>query len=126
MKAPAENADDRERRILQKRVYDAGAGKSVSTDSAPVPAELGAQITELLNRFDLRPFDEYSVLYEAGREPGEAPAFADADDGIKLCVFYEDGDQLYFELTAASDIALIRPLTEALRDYFEIQFASIQ
>ncbi len=50
-----------------KFVDDADTNENISDEYAKIPDDLCDRVTEILNKYDLRKYDPYSVLYDEDR-----------------------------------------------------------
>ncbi len=110
-----ENAKSGETLLLEKNVFD-GSAKKNSSKRICFPADYYKRISEILAGYDLRAFDRSSVLYGLGRD------LKDDNDknapGVVLHIEYENGDRLLIEAKDKKDTELLKPVTDALLEYY--------
>ncbi|MBR1885027.1 MAG: hypothetical protein IJ812_01350, partial [Schwartzia sp.] len=109
-----EKAIDGERLLLGKSVYDVEAKQSLSREYTLFPEDYAERIREILSAHDLRAFDYHSVFYKK-RKKEEHPA-------LEIHVNFTDGSHLYIDVSDATDIEALRPLTAELAAYHDALF----
>lgn len=106
--------------LLDKYVYDKSDPDAAVQGQVPVPDDYGEKVTAILAKYDLRPFDVYSVLYGRGRAAEDAPS---GDAEYYLHVDYQDGRWLEVSTDKADDVALLRPVFDDLVAYLDPLFS---
>lgn len=104
-----------ERDLLGKIICSIEEKKERSEQYILYPADYYSKITEIINKYDLRPFDKISVLYGTGRNLSNAGPPAKAT--LKLHIKYKDGHQLNIDTSDPNDKTLLQPLLNELFDY---------
>lgn len=114
------NAINGERNLLEKEIYNKKDKKSITSQYILFPKDYYKQITEIVSKHDLRPFDRYSVLYGQGRMVKDEDPPQNAD--LQLLINFDDGHQINIETSEPSDIEMLKPLLDELFQYNDSLF----
>ena len=109
-----------ERQLFRKDVYDETLQQTTTEQYARVPADFYDRVTEILSHYDLRPFDDCSVLYGTGRNGLNADDRDYAD--LQLHLEFETGHRLNIDTNDPDDFTLLRPIMEELFTYYDSIF----
>ena len=115
-----EDAIDGENYLLQRSVYDITQKKSITWDFHKFPEDYYERIGEIIEKYDIRPFDKYSPLYGYGRED-----INDTDyDNSKICIYIEtvSGHRQHIGISSDSDMEMLKPFMDELIAYHESIF----
>ena len=115
-----EDAIDGEKYLLMKSVYDTVKNEEVICKFVKFPADYYDRIREIIESFDLRPFDPYSALYGEGRENENDDDY----NKSKICIYIVTADDKHRHIgvSSDSDLTMIEPLINELKAYHESLF----
>lgn len=115
-----EDAIDGENYLLQKSVYDTVKKEEVMWKFVKFPDDYYDRIFEILNTFDIRPFDPYSALYGEGRENKNDDDY----NKSKICIYIVTADDKHRHIgvSSDSDLAMLMPFIGKLKAYHETLF----
>ncbi len=119
VEAQEKDAIEGERHLFRRRISDDESGKVISADHARFPADFEQNVAAILDRFDLRPFDTWSVLYGEGRAMENEDVVPPV---LQLHIVYEDGARMNIDSGDERDVELLRPLLAELTSYFDTLF----
>lgn len=114
------NAINGERNLLEKEIYNKKDKKSVTSQYILFPKDYYGNITKIISKYDLRPFDRYSVLYGQGRTVKDEDPPQNAD--LQLLINFDNGHQINIETSEKSDIEMLRSLLNDLFNYNDSLF----
>ena len=115
-----EDAIDGEKYLLMKSVYDTGKNEEVMCKFVKFPADYYDRIREIIDAFDLRPFDPYSALYGEGRENENDDDY----NKSKICIYIVTANDRHKHIgvSSDSDLAMLMPFIGELKEYHETLF----
>lgn len=121
IKAPKEKAINGEQNLLLKDVYSYKEKKTTTEKYALFPEDYYDKTTEIINKYDLRPFDISSVLYGTGRDIKEENN-TDFTEDLQLHITYSDDSSLNIDTSDKKDIKILKPLINELFKYNDSLF----
>ncbi len=106
--------------ILNKSVFDGTKKETVYDKDIAFPEDYFDKITEIISKYDLRPFDNRSVLYGEGRNSLNEDSFGSST--LQIFIDYEDGYSIHISVSDKEDIDMLKPLVDELMTYHDYIF----
>lgn len=107
---------------FHKSVWDSESQKTVCKKFTLFPNDFFDKVTDIVNSFDLRPFDRCSVLYGTGRTHVSDSSSDKQLADLRLHIEYINGHRLYINTNDENDKAILKPLLGDLFSYFDSLF----
>ena len=105
--------------LIIKNMYDENNNKLTDEKSISIPEDYFDKITEIVAKYELRPFDNSSALYGMGRNIKNENA---NHASLQLYIAYSDESVIDIITSDENDIKLLAPLVADLKEYHELLF----
>ena len=115
-----EQAIGGERTLFGKRKYDHSLKKETLAEFILQPDDFYQKVGSIIDKYDMRPFDKCSVLYEAPSD--KKGSDEEESDKLSLHIHHEDNHQINIDTSDPERIEKLRPLISDLIGYYDHLF----